>query len=100
MASLREVSTAMHGALLLARLDRTGMAFFDRSESGFWQSFTAAVLSYPVFLILVLARVDEESWQNADALRIITSETIGYVIYWSAFPLLMLPLTRALHRER
>jgi hypothetical protein len=100
MASVSEVSTALHGAWRLARLDRGGMLYFDRSERGFWQSFTAAVLVYPAFLILTCVHMDDETWQAAGAFRIIVVETIGYIMDWVAFPLAMLPVTRRLDRER
>ena len=90
----------MHGALLLARLDRGGMAHFDVSELGFWRSFTAAVLVYPIFLVLVFSQLDDETWQNASMLRVLLVETIGYVIGWTAFPLIMLPFSRVAGRER
>lgn len=99
MTSLREVSTALHGAWLLARLDRSGMAYFDRSETGFWRSFTAAVLVYPAFLILLGLRVEDAESASSGLPRILIVETIGYVIAWSAFPLIMLPVTRFLGRE-
>jgi hypothetical protein len=96
-----EISTALRGAWRLARLDRGGMALFDRSVTGFWQSYRAAVILYPVFLILLVvpgADGDIDA-PSADWVRIILVETIGYVIAWTGFPLLMLPLTRFLARE-
>jgi hypothetical protein len=100
MASLREVSIALHGAWRLARLDRGGVAYFDVSETGFWRSFNAAVLVYPAFLILTWAHTDDETWRAAGAFRVILVETIGYIMDWVAFPLAMLPVARYLDRER
>jgi hypothetical protein len=100
LASYREVSLALHGAWRLARLDRGGMADFDVSIAGFWNSFTAAVLVYPAFLILTWANVDRETWQACGPSRIVLVETIGYVMDWAAFPLAMLPVARALGREQ
>lgn len=99
IASRQEVSTSLHGAWLLARLDRSGMALFDRSETGFWHSFTAALLVYPAFLILLGLQIDDAEWASSGVLRILLVETIGYVIAWTAFPLIMLPVTRFLGRE-
>ncbi len=103
MTAASEISTALHGAWRLARLDRGGMAFFDRSVAGFWQSYRAAFILYPVFLILLALQGagdgGEADGQSADWFRIILVETIGYVIGWTGFPLLMLPLTRFLGRE-
>jgi len=44
-------------------------------------------------------RVPLTEWQDADWLRIFLVETIGYVIAWVAFPLIMVPVTRFLVRE-
>jgi hypothetical protein len=99
IASRHEVSTALHGAWQLARLDRGGMAYFDRSEAGFWKSFTAALLVFPAFLILLDLRVENTEWAASGVVRILVVETIGYVIAWTAFPLIMLPVTRFLGRE-
>jgi hypothetical protein len=101
MTTASDISIALHGAWRLALLDRGGMAFFDRSIAGFWRSYRAAIILYPAFLILLVlpgggGGADGES---ADWLRIILVETIGYVIAWTGFPLLMLPLTRFLGRE-
>ncbi|MDB5406328.1 MAG: rane protein [Rhodospirillales bacterium] len=101
MTAASETSTALHGAWRLARLDPRGMAFFDRSAAGFWHSYRAAVILYPVFLILLLlpSAGGEAPAPDADWFRIILVETIGYVIGWTGFPLLMLPLTRFLDCE-
>ena len=99
IASRQEVSTALHGAWRLAWLDRSGMAYFDRSESGFWKSFTAAILVFPAFLILLALRVDDAEWAASGIGRILIVEMIGYVVAWTSFPLIMLPVARFLGRE-
>ena len=94
-----EVQLAVGGALRLARGDPRGLGFFDTSIDGFWRSFRAAVICYPFFLILLGFRVSTARWQAAGLMPIVIVETIGYVISWVAFPLLMLPLSRWLGRE-
>jgi hypothetical protein len=96
-----QVSTAMQGALRLARLDPRGMAFFDRTVTGFWHSYRAALILYPAFLVLLAlpGSVGDADAPAPDWSRIILVETIGYVIAWTAYPLLMLPLSRFLGRE-
>ena len=94
-----EVQLAVGGALKLARGDPRGLDFFDTSIDGFWRSFRAALISYPFFLILLAFRVSAAHWEESGVLRIVAIETIGYVIAWVAFPLLVLPLTRWLGRE-
>jgi hypothetical protein len=93
-----EVRLALAGTLRLARGDRGGLACFDRSLDGFWRSFGAAAISYPLYLVLLAMRVSVAEWQRSGGWRIVTVETIGYVIAWVAFPLLMLTVTRWLGR--
>ena len=93
-----EVQLALAGSLRLARGDRGGLACFDRSLDGFWRSFRAAVIAYPLYLVLLVMRVTVAEWQGSGGWRIVTVETIGYVIAWVAFPLLMLTVTRWIGR--
>jgi len=94
-----EVQLAVGGALRLARGDASGLGFFDTSIDGFWRSFRAGVICYPLFLVLLVLRVSAEKWAASGAPRIVIVETIGYVISWVALPLLVLPVTRWLGRE-
>ena len=94
-----EVQLAVGGALKLARGDASGLGFFDTSIDGFWRSFRAALICYPLFLMLLAFRVSAAHWSESGVPRIVIVETIGYVISWVAFPLLILPLTRWLGRE-
>ena len=93
-----EMRLALAGTWRLARGDRGGLFCFDRSLDGFWRSFRAAVISYPLYLVLLAMRVSVGEWQRSGGWRIVTVETIGYVIGWVAFPLLMLTVTRWLGR--
>src|SRR2546430_16643578 len=93
-----EARLALAGTLRLARGDRGGLACFDRSLDGFWRSFRAAAITYPLYLVLLTMRVSVAEWQRSGGWRIVLVETIGYVIAWVAFPLVMLaggPLVRA-----
>jgi hypothetical protein len=93
-----EIKLAIVGALRLARGDRGGLDCFDRSLDGFWRSFRAAVIGYPLFLVLLLMRVTVAEWERSGALVVITVETIAYVIAWTAFPLVMLIVTQRIGR--
>ena len=93
-----EVRLALAGTWRLARGDRGGRSYFDRSFDGFWRSFRAAIISYPLYLVLLAMRVSVGDWQRSGGLRIVTVETIGYVIGWVAFPLLMMTVTQRLGR--
>src|SRR5947207_14054614 len=85
-----EVQLALIGALRLARGDRSALACFDRSADGFWRSFRAAVISYPLYLVLLSMRVTVAEWARSGAYLIITVVTNAYVIDWTAFPLMLL----------
>jgi hypothetical protein len=99
MTAWLEARFALAGLFRLLRGDRGGLGCFDRSLEGFWRSFRAAFLSYPLYLALLMMRVAAADWQSAGALRIVTVETIGYIISWTAFPLVMLSVTRWIGRS-
>jgi hypothetical protein len=68
---------------------------FDASPHGFWRSFWAAVLVAPAFLILdILAG---GLGDNSGA-RQIAIQLIGYVIDWTAFPVVMITICDSLGR--
>ena len=89
----RETKTALLGTLILARGDARGLANFDASLGGFWRSYRAAAISYPLYMGLALWHLGDVSW------RIAIVETIGYVVSWTAFPLVMLSLCRRFDRD-
>jgi hypothetical protein len=93
-----EVRLALVGALRLARGDRGGLSCFDRSADGFWRSFRAAVIAYPLYLVLLSMRITVAEWERSGGLLIVVVETIAYVIAWAAFPLIMLTVARWLGR--
>jgi hypothetical protein len=97
-AAWQEARLALAGTLRLAVGDRTALACFDRTLDGFWRSFRAAVICYPLYLVLLAMRVSVAEWQRSGGWRIVTVETIGYVIAWVAFPLLMVNVTRWIGR--
>jgi len=94
-----EVRLALAGCWRLARADRGGLAYFDRSVDGFWRSFRAALLTYPLYLLLLAMRVTVVQWQDAGGWRIVTVETIAYVIGWVAFPLIILNIVDRIGRR-
>src|SRR5215469_13427276 len=90
---------ALTGALRLARGDAGGLAYFDASEHGFWRSFRAAALCYPLYLILLAFPIELGTPDEIDSVRQFLVETIHFVISWVAFPLVMLPLVERLQRS-
>jgi hypothetical protein len=95
-----EIAQSIYGALRLARFDRAGFAWFNRTLEGFWHSYYAALLGFPIYLLSLGVSVPDASWQRAEPFRIYLVESIGYVIFWAGYPLLMLPILRLLGRER
>jgi hypothetical protein len=93
-----EVQAAVGGALRLAVGDRRGLKFFDASIDGFWRSFRAGLICYPLYLLLVGFRVTDAQWEMSGVAPILVVETIAYVISWVAFPLLILPVSRRFGR--
>ena len=98
-AAWTEVQLAVGGALRLAVGDRRGLGSFDTSIDGFWRSFRAGLICYPLYLLLLGFRVTDAQWAASGIAPILVVETIAYVISWTAFPLLILPLSRCLGRE-
>ena len=90
---------AVGGTLRLACGDRRALGFFDASIDGFWRSFRAALICYPLYLLLLAFRVKAARWEQTGIPVVLIIETIGYVISWTAFPLLILPLSRWFGRE-
>jgi hypothetical protein len=99
MPSGAEIAQALYGAWRFAWLDRQAWRCFDLSHRGVWRSFWAAALCYPGFALLLWMRADAASIARAGFPAILIIETIGYVIAWTAFPLLALTLCRQLGRE-
>jgi hypothetical protein len=94
-----EMRLALAGTLRLARGDRGALGCFDTSIEGFWRSFRAALICYPLYLLLLSFRVTEAKAEASGLLRIVVVETIAFVIAWVAFPLLIMQITRWIGRE-
>ncbi|HXP03569.1 MAG TPA: hypothetical protein VN808_05570 [Stellaceae bacterium] len=97
---MAEAWLALAGTLRLARGDPGGIACFDASIGGFWRSFRAALLCYPLYLILLSfpLQLGDDPVAEIDLSRFYTAETIHFVISWVAFPLVVLPIVDFLGR--
>jgi len=95
----REARLALAGTLLLARGDARGLGCFDASLGGFWRSFRAALICYPFYVLLTFDLVTDAQWEAAGGARIMAIRTIGYVISWTAFPLIIVSLCRRVDRD-
>src|SRR5512146_3154253 len=94
-----EFQLALGGALRLAVGDRGGLGFFDASVDGFWRSFRAALICYPLYLALVGFGTEPAAWSGGGAATVLAVKTIAYAISWVAFPLAMLTVARWFGRE-
>jgi len=99
-SALAEAWLALAGTLRLARGDPGGLDCFDASIAGFWRSFRAALLCYPLYLILLTFPVviGDGEVVEVDAGRFFAAETIHFAISWVAFPLVVLPIVDFLGR--
>jgi len=97
MSFLGEMLNGLYGAYRLLRLDPRGMAFFNISEEGFWNSFKAAAIVFPLFSLLILVRYATDTIATP-LWRYISIETIAYVIGWIAFPVVMAGVCRQYQR--
>ena len=98
MPSLREISSSLYGAWLLARMDPKGMDYFDRSVAGAIRSFFAAAIVAPAYMLLVLMRLGEAAGTVSFS-NFLLVESIAYVISWTAYPLIMDDMSRILEVE-
>jgi len=98
MISTQELVRSIYGAWRLARLDPGGMQAFDGTLAAFWRSFYAALLLAPAYAVLI-ANAESEAASSVSLGRLVVVESCAYVIGWTAFPLLMLYLSRMLGRE-
>jgi hypothetical protein len=99
MPDREEVLRGLYGAYRLAWFDPSGMTNFNLTVEGFWRSFFAAVLVAPAYAILIAMQLSAEVEELNLALVLLT-EGIGYVLAWSAFPLIAIVLTRLLGLDR
>lgn len=93
MITSAEIAAGVTGAFRLARRDPRGLDCLDASPHGFWQSFWAAALVAPAFILIDLLA----GTLNADTgLRGIAVRVIGYVIDWTLFPVVMITIADSL----
>jgi hypothetical protein len=99
IASAAEIRGGLQGALAILKREPAAMAAFDLSFDGFLRSFTALVLAFPAYLVLVLRGVFHEGAPVALPLLLLV-EAGGYVVGWLAFPLAAALVLRAMGEGR
>jgi hypothetical protein len=99
IASTAEIRTGIEGALAILKRAPGAMAAFDLSFDGFLRSFTAVLLAFPAYLVLVLRGLLDQGVPIALPLLLLV-ETAGYVVGWLAFPLAAALVLRAMGEGR
>lgn len=101
MVPIPEATGAIFGAWRLARLDPHGLSYFNATETGFWRSFFAALLTAPVYILMVALDYAQQPLAASDGEgRIVIVHAIAYAISWTAFPLAMATVARLIDRQR
>ena len=96
LAPLPEIALSLIGSFRLACGDARGIGSFNITHQGFWRSFSAALIVFPIFALLLSVRylVNEG---DVNIVRFMFVYLIAYIIGWIAFPLLANYLTIALN---
>jgi hypothetical protein len=96
MVPMEEAVRSIFGAYRLARLDSRGITLFNGTREGAINSFWAAGLLLPFYAILIAFK-----WAGEEVAlgQLMIVESLAYVIAWTAFPVLMIPVAKALNRE-
>ena len=87
MITTQEAVRGLYAAWRFLLRDRGAVAMLDDSVEGFWKSFSCAVIILPGYILLV-AFAGAGPDVGAHPIRIVVVEGIGYVIGWTAWPLI------------
>ncbi len=98
MPTLREMAYALFGAVRLALLDSSGLAFFDRSTAAAIRSFAAALVVLPAYVVLVLVQPTGDT-VTASWSTFVVVEAIAYVCSWTVYALVMDEVSRLMDRS-
>lgn len=88
IAPIGEIINSLYGAIRLAAGKKDGLDYFNFSKKGFWQSFTAAIIIAPLFILLLSVKY-KVSDNDINVIRFAFIYSIAYVIGWVAFPLII-----------
>lgn len=88
MITVAEAVRSAFGAYRLARFDRGGLGYLDCSPSGAARSFYCALILLPP-LALIRAINLAQMQVDAPVVPLLLMEALGYVIKWTAFPVLV-----------
>lgn len=112
MPDRAEIVSSLEGAWRLARLDRSGMTYFNLSVAGFWRSFFAAILVAPGYAVLVAQKLAESGAASPEAAPSVAAagepavvwtvvvQTLTYAMSWALFPIAAAIITWLLSLSR
>lgn len=98
MPNLREIVYGIFGAWRLALLDAGGMTYLDRTERGFWQSFFAAAIIAPAYLLVVILDSSARPTE-AGLVRLVIVHVSAYSLSWTVYPVIIHPICAAIDRQ-
>lgn len=91
----REIVNALYGAIRLMKFDVAGRSYFNYTVEGFWRSFVAAILAFPIFLALTFVHV----WSfEGPIFQEVQLVVLRYATGWLVYPLVVLVLVKVLNR--
>ncbi|MCK5168096.1 MAG: hypothetical protein KAQ66_12255 [Rhodospirillaceae bacterium] len=93
MIVTQKTANAVLGALKLARFDVSGLKLMDASRDGFFNSFWAATIIAPFFM-LFLGLKWQAGFVEADIIRFVAVEIAVYVMSWVLFPIVMIDVCK------
>jgi len=97
MIAKQEVFEAIYGAWRLFLGDRGAVQLFDSSVPGFWKSFFAAVIVFPIYVLLIaMGVIDFETSRSLPSVVLLDIEF--YIIGWVLWPLIVGYIVPALDR--
>ncbi len=89
MISVPQFANGLYGIWLVLKFDVRGWNHFETTLSGFWASFTVALLLAPLHFVHTIADFDTERTSLTMAPYMIV-KVLAYVLSWTIFPFAML----------
>jgi len=87
MITKQEVFEGIYGAWQLLLGNRDAADLFDDSVQGFWKSFFAAVIVFPIYtLLIVVGMIDFKTTHGLSTVALLNIEF--YIIGWVLWPLI------------
>lgn len=102
--TLSEAAVALWAAGRLLRFDPVAWRTFDDRPETFWKSFWAALPVLPLYLLMLGLHLSDVAAAGrpvqAGWLELALIAGLAYVISWTAYPLVLAHIARAMGKER